>query len=198
MPQNILAWAVMAVIALWCVFHLTRRRTAEGKMTLPPGTGLILAGVALWSLPLLWSPRADWQLNALPKVLALWGMAAFYVLLLCTTSCRRLRSRWLTILVIAALLQAFHALWQLKDFAEIPRGRPYGSFQQANVLASFLATGLACALWLYLQQGKRLVQFICGAALFVIPRRHGVFTKPGREYRSHSRHGSVAFAGYHT
>ncbi len=169
LPQNILAWAVIAVISLWCVFHLTRRRTAAGKITLPPGTGLIITGAVLWSLPLLWSPRPGWQLNALPKVFALWGMVAFYVLLLCTTSCRRLRSRWLTILVIAALLQAFHALWQLKDFAELPRGRPYGSFQQANVLASFLATGLTCALWLFLQQGKRLRRMICGAALFVIP-----------------------------
>ncbi|MFO6300194.1 PglL family O-oligosaccharyltransferase [Rahnella selenatireducens] len=169
LPQNLLAWAVMAIIALWCIYHLTKRCTAAGKITLPPGTCLVMGGVVLWSIPLLWSPRADWQLNALPKVLALWGMAAFYVLLLGTTSCRRLRSRWLTLLVIAALIQAFDALWQLKDFAELPRGRPYGSFQQTNVLASFLATGLACALWLFLQQGKRLTRVMCGTALFALP-----------------------------
>lgn len=169
LPQNILTWSVMSLIALWCVYHLTMRAKGADKMRLPPGSRLILAGVVLWSLPLSWSPRTDWQLNALPKVLALWGMAVFYVLLLCTTSCRRLRSRWLTILVIAVLMQAFYALWQLKDFAELPRGRPYGSFQQTNVLASFLATGLACALWLFLQQGKRLRRAICGAALFIIP-----------------------------
>lgn len=165
LPQNLMAWGFMALISLWCIFHFS-----SGKIIiLPAGSGLMIAGVLLWSLPLLWTPRADWRLNALPKVIALWGLAGFYVLLLISTSCRRMRTRWLFILVLATLIQAGYALWQLKDLAELPRGRPYGSFQQANVLASFLVTGLACALWLFLQQGRRAVRFTSGCALFIIP-----------------------------
>ena len=168
LPQNLMAWAFMALIALWCLYTLPLKR----KITLaklPAGTLLIIAGVVCWSLPLLWSPRPDWQLNALPKVLALWGLAAFYILLLCSTSCWHLRSRWLFVLVISALLQAVYSVWQIKTLQDLPGGRPYASFQQVNVLASFLATGLACAQWLFLQSGERGEKIVNGCALLVLP-----------------------------
>lgn len=165
LPQNLLVWAIITLIVLWCIFT----RPLPRRFTLPAGTGLLLAGALLWSLPLLWSPRPGWQLNALPKVAALWGMIGFYFVLLCTTSCSRLRSRWLIIIALAALTQTGYAIWQLADASSLPDGRPYASFQQVNVLASFLATGLACALWIFLQYGKGSQRFISGAALFILP-----------------------------
>lgn len=167
LPQNLLAWSVMSLAALWCIYLFSWQGKAEP--VLPPGSALIIAGAVFWSLPLLWSPRTDWQFNAIPKVAALWGMVGFYILLLCTTSCSRLRSRWLLIIVCAALMQAAYALWQVQNLAELPRGRPYGSFQQTNVLASFLATGLACALWIFVQKRERFRRYISGTVLFVIP-----------------------------
>lgn len=108
LPQNLLAWSVMALIGLWCLYRLPEKR----EVALPSGTLLVMAGILLWSLPLLWTPRADWRLNALPRVLALWGMAGFWLLLLYATSGIRLRARWLLILVTAALMQAGWAVWQ--------------------------------------------------------------------------------------
>lgn len=169
LPQNLMTWSVMAIIALLSIGYPNKQNTDVTRITFPPGTAFFIVGVILWSLPILWSPRADWQLNALPKVLGLWGIASFYLVLLCTTSCHRLRSGWLIILVIAALMQDFFALWQWVDVDNLPGGRPYGSFQQVNVLASFLATGVVCALWLFLQNSRKTIQLLCGAALILLP-----------------------------
>lgn len=169
LPQNLMAWSVMAMIALWCVCHPVIRRHPERETALPAGTAMIIVGAVLWSLPLFWTPRVDWQFNAIQKVVALWGMVALYLLLLCTTSCRRLRGYWLAIIAISALMQAGYAFWQIIEIDDLPGGRPYGSFQQVNVLASFLATGLACALWLYLQNTRRLMHLIWSVALVTLP-----------------------------
>lgn len=163
LPQNLLAWSVMALIGLWCLYRLPPKRGVE----LPSGTLLVMAGVLLWSLPLFWTPRADWRLNALPRVLALWGMAGFWFLLLYATSGIRLRARWLLILVTAALMQAGWAVWQFLQPDILAGGRPYGSFQQVNVLASFIATGAVCALWLFLH--NRRYRWVSTAALVILP-----------------------------
>lgn len=163
LPQNLLAWSIMALIALWCLYRQPQGRVVE----LPSGTLLLIAGVLLWSLPLLWTPRADWRLNALPRVLALWGMTGFWFLLLYTTSGMRLRAHWLFILLTAALMQAGWAVWQFFRPDVLAGGRPYGSFQQVNVLASFIATGAVCALWLFLH--KHRYRWVPTVALFLLP-----------------------------
>lgn len=163
LPQNLLAWSVMALIGLWCLYRLPQKR----EVALPSGTLLVMAGILLWSLPLLWTPRADWRLNALPRVLALWGMAGFWLLLLYATSGIRLRARWLLILVTAALMQAGWAVWQFFQPDVLAGGRPYGSFQQVNVLASFIATGVVCALWLFLH--NRRYRWVSAVALLILP-----------------------------
>lgn len=163
LPQNLLAWSAMALIGLWCLYRLPQKR----EVALPSGTLLVMAGILLWSLPLLWTPRADWRLNALPRVLALWGMAGFWLLLLYATSGIRLRARWLLILVTAALMQAGWAVWQFFQPDVLAGGRPYGSFQQVNVLASFIATGVVCALWLFLH--NRRYRWVSAVAVLILP-----------------------------
>ncbi|WP_426445644.1 Wzy polymerase domain-containing protein [Siccibacter colletis] len=130
---------------------------------------MLIAGVIVWTLPLLWSSQTAWRLNAAPRCLALWAMAWFYIVLLFTTPCRTMRPAVLAIITAAAGLQAAHALWQLTDIAALPDGRPYGSFQQVNVLASYLATGIACALWLFLHSSRRISQHVSGTVLFFLP-----------------------------
>ncbi|EQA3417715.1 Wzy polymerase domain-containing protein [Cronobacter dublinensis] len=164
LPQNLLAWCVLALIALCCALF-----SPQWKVAWPPGTYLILAGTALWSLPLFWSPRVAWQWNALPKVLALWGLVGIWLLMLKSTRCHLMRRGWLLIMVISALLQVGFGVVQLSDIAHLTGGRPYGSFQQVNVLASFLATGMICALWLFLGARERLPAYISATALVVIP-----------------------------
>lgn len=164
LPQNLLAWCTLALIALWCAFTTDNNKTIS-----PPGTRWIVIGAVLWSLPILWSPSPDWQWNALPKVLALWGLVAVWLLLLKSSLGRRQTHTWLLILVAATLLQVMYGAVQLSDMPHLTGGRPYGSFQQINVYASFLATGLLCALWLFTMSRQRGVILLCAAALVVVP-----------------------------
>lgn len=164
LPQNLLAWSVLALIALWCVVTAQHRH-----MIYPPGTIWIVIGAALWSLPILRSPSPAWQWNALPKVLALWGLVAVWLLLLKSTASHLIKRQWLLILVIAAILQVIYGAVQLSDIASLPKGRPYGSFQQINVYASFLATGLLCALWLFTLSRRKLALIFSAVALVITP-----------------------------
>lgn len=164
LPQNLLAWSVLALISIWCVLM-----GDKSKVIYPTGTKWIIIGAVLWSLPILWSPVAAWQWNALPKVMALWGLVTVWLLLLKSTTGFRLRNPWLMILVAAALLQVMYGAVQLSDLPHLTGGRPYGSFQQINVYASFLATGMLCALWRFTHSRQRLTQILCAIALVLIP-----------------------------
>lgn len=164
LPQNLLAWCVMALMVLWC--SLTGRRV---KFSYPAGTQLIITGAILWSLPLLWSPSSAWQWNAATKVMALWGLLIVWLELLKTPVNLITRRHWLMILVMSAFLQTIFCLYQLTDMAKLPGGRPYGSFQQVNVLASFLATGTVCALWLNTTARQKWVTRFCSLSLVMLP-----------------------------
>lgn len=164
LSQNILAWSILSIIAIGCLFTDKQRRCVY-----PPGTGWVVTGAVLWSLPILWSPVIAWQWNALPKVLALWGLIAVWILLLRSGGGFRLRNPWLLMLVSAAILQVIYGAVQLSDLPSLAGKRPYGGFQQVNVYASFLATGLLCALWLFTRCCQRIPAILSAIALVLIP-----------------------------
>lgn len=95
-----------------------------------PGVWVLLATVLLWQelLRLSFTPRLKRQILLVVFVLAL-GQA------------------------LIALLQAFcpHLAMQLYEYDWLRNhGRPYGIFQQVNLLASFLASGIGCGFLLLL------------------------------------------------
>lgn len=95
-----------------------------------PGVWVLLAAVVLWLglLRLSFTPRLKRQILQAVFVLAL-GQA------------------------LIALLQAFcpHLAMQLYEYDWLRNhGRPYGIFQQVNLLASFLASGIGCGFLLLL------------------------------------------------
>lgn len=116
-------------------------------------TALVLALLLLiLTLPVL--DQADLS-DVVYRLLAAWFGLVFYLLLL---QCRSLSvESCLAILVVSCLLQSLYGLVQLLwlydgnwlQFAE--DRRPVGVFQQVNVLASYVATGLiaAAALFVY-------------------------------------------------
>ena len=163
-PSNLLAWGVMALLALWCTLGDTRSRTGDSFIQ-----GGLITGVFLWSLPLLWTPHWDWFLNALPRVVALWGLAGLYSLLMSTRPAPRVRQAWLVTLVLAALIQACCSMVQFTQHHGPYAWRPHGGFIQANVLGSFLATGLACALYLVLFARGRRSRMLALLALLILP-----------------------------
>lgn len=181
LPFNIVSWAVIALATIWLALTLPagsfrlssfilRRKSSAGINVL----WLLPAGAVLWSLPLIWSPSAQARAESLPHVAALWGLLGFlWLLRRLPVSALRLR-HWLTLLCCAALLQGLFGFLQIEVFAHhggFASDRPFGIFQQANVQASFLATGLACLLYCQFFLGKRAlpVRLLAGFATVFLP-----------------------------
>lgn len=150
LPQNILAWSIMALTTLIVTFTVCLGRA---RLSLPPTARLLLLGIAVLALPLLYT-RPEWREDALWRCAGLLGGWLFYVACLQLRLTARQRNLLLYGLLFAVSVQALLAALQL--FAPTlawvsPNGsRVYGVFQQPNVLGSFIATGLALALWLLL------------------------------------------------
>jgi len=150
LPQNILAWSAMALTVLMaaCVICIGRTR-----LLLTPTARLLFFGIVVLALPLLYT-RPEWREDALWRCAGLLGGWLFYVACLQLRLSARQRDLLLYGLLFAVSVQALLAALQL--FAPAlawvaHRGsRVYGVFQQPNVLGSFIATGLALALWLLL------------------------------------------------
>ncbi len=150
LPQNILAWSAMALTTLLVTASVCLGRA---RLSLTPTARLLLLGIAVLALPLLYT-RAEWREDALWRSAGLLGGWLFYVACLQLRLTTRQRDLLLYGLLFAVSVQALLAALQL--FAPAlawvaPNGhRVYGVFQQPNVLGSFIATGLALALWLLL------------------------------------------------
>lgn len=150
LPQNILAWSIMALTTLIVTFTVCLGRA---RLSLTPTARLLLLGIAVLALPLLYT-RPEWREDALWRCAGLLGGWLFYVACLQLRLTARQRNLLLYGLLFAVSVQALLAALQL--FAPAlawvsPNGsRVYGVFQQPNVLGSFIATGLALALSLLL------------------------------------------------
>ncbi|ASM13932.1 MULTISPECIES: PglL family O-oligosaccharyltransferase [Serratia] len=150
LPQNILAWGVMALTTLIVTFTVCLGRI---RLSLTPTARLLLLGIALLALPLLYT-RPEWREDALWRCAGLLGGWLFYVACLQLRVTARQRELLLFGLLFAVGIQALLAALQLfapsLAWVSPNGGRVYGVFQQPNVLGSFIATGLALALWLLL------------------------------------------------
>ncbi|MCW4783058.1 PglL family O-oligosaccharyltransferase [Enterobacter chuandaensis] len=171
LPQNILCWLVMTLVSLLAGILVITRRKFNWNMPLV----FFCIGCVLFSLPFIWG-RAGNEIYALPRFAGLWGGILFYVALLQFPMPPRVKKFLLCILLASALVQTVIAFWQLSLHSAdnlqefLPGSRPYGIFQQVNVLASFVATGYACALWLLFRARNwtRCLLLLAILALFTI------------------------------
>lgn len=180
LPQNIITWAVMAALVSTIWFTLPSDKT----VCLTTASRWIFVSIAILGIPLFFT-SPQWQDVARLRWLGLLGGWFFYVSFL-QASTRCFGRFWLYYILLAAVvLQALIALLQFTMPEVVPAwlayplsgGRPYGVFQQVNVLASFIATGLALAIMLLLLPGftlmrrtrERLRVIILGMILLVFP-----------------------------
>lgn len=153
LPYNVLltGWVGLALIALPYA-----RKTSFTRAERQP---LITAGGLLLLLPWLMHAQGNPGVWVLLAALMLWW-------LLLRQPFASHQKRFLLLAVFAAalcqcalaLIQVFApnlaAQWLEFDWLR-NHGRPYGIFQQINLLASFLATGLGCGFLLLTQQTRR-------------------------------------------
>lgn len=171
LPQNIICWFAMSLVILFAGIIICFRRSLSWNRPLV----FFIIGSFLICLPLIWG-NPEIEIYALPRFAGLWGGVLFYLALLQFPMSLRVKKILLLILIVSALLQTIIAFWQLSLHSEdnlqefMPGTRPYGIFQQVNVLASFVATGYACTLWLLFKAENWKVRSLLLAiiALFTI------------------------------
>lgn len=137
---------------------------------------LALGGLILF-LPLLWAQQ-PWLSEALPRLIGLaLGVMAYFALLQIPLD-RSRRRRLLTLLLAATVIEALFGLVQYSLLQpgnwigyNSLKNRPYGIFQQWNLMASFMATGLALALYLLSNRRplSRSLQWLSTSILVLAP-----------------------------
>ena len=163
LPANLLT---CILICLWVLYLQWYIRHACGIRAI----SVVLhacCGLCLMWLPLLWTPLLSWQINALPVLIGLTALVALFCFLLQVPfgySSRRLLIRLIAcaaaIEAILALIQLFFPLHAMRWLGYNPllgQGRPLGGLRQVNLLGSFLATGLACSVWLMTSSSTRSI-----------------------------------------
>ncbi|CAE1147666.1 Lipid A core - O-antigen ligase and related enzymes [Serratia sp. Tan611] len=153
LPLNSLAWMAMAAVTLVIWQCLPKHK----YLTLTSVSRLFIGGAALLFIPLTYT-QPEWLAHAGWRLAGLAGGLLFYLILSQYRMPLRFRCLLLHMMLCAVALQAALTLFQLfwPDVAQawmdyVPGGRPYGIFQQPNVLGSFIAMGVALTLMLWLQ-----------------------------------------------
>lgn len=169
---NILAWMWLSLVGALLLINSNENRIRGGRIALS-----LLAGCTLMSLPLIWTD-ADAIVLSLSRIAGIWALAIFFILMLQFPLRGDLRRGLYAIIVCAGLVQVCLSMWQViyplsaGDYLFYSfrgaNGRPLGSLLHVNLLGSFLATGMGCALWLLLTARGHITSFammLCAALL---------------------------------
>jgi len=163
---NMLTWILVCIQGVWLLQFLPYRlRTGKAG-------GLLLSGLLLMNLPALWTPRIFLP-EALFRMAGTAALAGLLWLLLPLAVRGGRRRAMYAVIVVAGLFQAGLGCWQVLLPASAARwlgydflhagGRATGAFGQANLLGSFLATALLCALWLMLTSSRQWCRRLAAA-----------------------------------
>ncbi|MCG3745060.1 ligase [Vibrio cincinnatiensis] len=147
--------AVSIAIAIGLYQLATYQVIRYSKLTL-----ILLLCCIILSLPIFYT-NAYWQ-GSLGRLTGLWAGLVFFVVLQQFHFSNKHKQRLLWYIILACLIQS---LWGLFQYFCLSSGnpfgydtitnRPYGIFQQPNVMASFLATGLILSGYLLARQPKK-------------------------------------------
>ncbi|WP_396433065.1 Wzy polymerase domain-containing protein [Limnohabitans sp.] len=153
MPFNAWGWIFASLtigLGLWTV-------TQKGNLTFSTLQKGLWMGAFLLLLPMLY-PGFELKAHALPRLLGLMAGLLFLFCLYQWPLSRSGRDKWLHLLLGAVALEALLGLVQFYLLEpgnwmgyDTKSNRPHGIFQQPNVMATFMATGLALASWLQLR-----------------------------------------------
>lgn len=158
LPFNAWGWiyaSLMIGLGLWQV-------TVQQRLRFSPLQAGLWFGALLLLLPMAY-PGFALKDYALPRLLGLFAGLLFLFALYQWSWQRQCRDRLLYLILGAVAIEALLGLVQFYLLTpgnwigyDTKVNRPYGIFQQPNVMATFMASGMALAIWLELrQQGAR-------------------------------------------
>ncbi|EGT5658718.1 O-antigen ligase family protein [Citrobacter braakii] len=143
LPLNIFAWGwicvLMCIICFGNDWH---------HIFYPHSIIHMIFGVLLLSIPLLWDSKAG-LINAGSRIVALWGCLCVYFILYQLKLCFAQKIMVMWGIFGGIVIETIVALWQIGQLLIGGGDHPGGIFQQSNVLATFLATGLAISFVLH-------------------------------------------------
>ncbi|WP_273855337.1 O-antigen ligase family protein [Serratia liquefaciens] len=129
--------------------------------TSTPASRLLLLATVVLSVPLLYT-QPQWLNEAVWRIVGLALGVGFFFCCLQMRSTHRMVYGVICVLLLLVCVQALVAVLQLFvpawSWVPLYGRRVYGTFLQPNVLASFIATGLALSLMLFLLPGFALAQ----------------------------------------
>ncbi len=146
---NIFAWLIVSVLIALGLWQITlNKRIYYSKMLL-----LLASGCVLLIIPVFYD--FEFTDHAIPRLLALVAGLLFLFCLYQFTLSKNEALQLLLLILVAVIMEALFGLVQFFLFEPgdwggyiVGSSRPHGVFLQPNVMASFMATGLAIALFL--------------------------------------------------
>lgn len=168
LPFNAWGWifASLAIgLGLWLV-------TLRQRLLFSPLQAGLWIGTLLLLLPMLY-PGFALKDYAIPRLLGLFAGLLFLFGLYQWCFNKAQRDRLLYLILIAIAMEAVLGLVQFYLLTpgnwigyDTKTNRPYGIFQQPNVMATFMATGIALAIWLELRSNEHV--WLRGVSYLVI------------------------------
>lgn len=155
LPFNAWGWVFASLVIGLGLWQVTLRQ----RMLFSPLQAGLWIGALLLLLPMLYSGFA-FKDYAIPRLLGLFAGLLFLFGLYQWRFDKAQRDRLLYLILVAIAMEAVLGLVQFYLLTpgnwigyDTKANRPYGIFQQPNVMATFMATGLALAIWLELRRG---------------------------------------------
>lgn len=148
LPQNIMTWIVVTVLCCGILIFNSGER-----VIVTPLLSILITGSVFMTIPLLWSESMIATSYAAARYCGLWGGILFYFCLLQVRFTEKTKRTLLWFIVLSATVECGVVLQtlflpetlnttSLRLYMDNGRGA-LGTFQQVNVTASWLVTGLA-------------------------------------------------------
>ncbi|HAT2491456.1 TPA: ligase [Aeromonas hydrophila] len=177
LPFNAWGWIFASLVMALGLWHVT---LSQRLVVSPLLTAQWLGGILLL-LPMAY-PGFELKDYAIPRLLGLFAGLLFLFCLYQWQLARQARDQLLYLLLGAVAIEALLGLVQYYLLTpgnwlgyDTRANRPYGIFQQPNVMATFMATGLSLAIWLELRgnanvwlRGLRYGVILAASVLLVV------------------------------
>ncbi|TOY93285.1 PglL family O-oligosaccharyltransferase [Vibrio fluvialis] len=166
---NATTWLVLSFALAIGLYQLaTYRKLRYSKLTV-----VFLISSVIMTLPMFYT-NAYWQ-GALSRISGLWAGLLLFVVLQQFYFSNKHKQRLLWYIVLACLIEAAFGLFQYFELKpgnifgyDTIANRPYGIFQQPNVMASFLASGLVLSGYLLARQPKKYNKHLSEVSLLYL------------------------------
>ncbi|WP_441257290.1 PglL family O-oligosaccharyltransferase [Vibrio sp. Vf1514] len=166
---NVTTWLVLSIALAVGLYQLANSR----KLRYSKLTVVFVLSCVIMTLPMCYT-NANWQ-GALSRLTGLWAGMLLFVVLQQFYFSNKHKQRLLWFIVLACLIEAAFGLFQYFELKpgnlfgyNTTANRPYGIFQQPNVMASFLATGLVLSGYLLARQPKKYNKHLSEVSLLYL------------------------------